>query len=121
VLVRPTSDRVSVRYAVAGSAGNAYPQEAFRPRRNRYAVAAEELAEAARRIARDAGGGRAAIAALVADTHGRFRYDHPERRFNDGYESVPYLACGLTPGSCIDINTYLVASLRAAGFEAAYI
>lgn len=59
--------------------------------------------------------------ALVAETHSRFEYDHPAHRFNDGHETVPYLSCGLTPGSCVDINIYLVAGLRAAGFEAAYV
>ncbi|MFZ5965441.1 transglutaminase domain-containing protein [Thalassococcus sp. BH17M4-6] len=33
---------------------------------------------------------------------------------------MPYRSCGLTSGSCTDINTYLVASLRAAWFEAGY-
>lgn len=61
------------------------------------------------------------IAALVAEAESRFDYAHLEQRFNDGTDSVPYLACGLTPGSCVDINTYLVASFRAAGYEAAYV
>jgi hypothetical protein len=34
---------------------------------------------------------------------------------------VPFLGCGVAAGSCVDINTYLVASLRAAGYEAAYL
>lgn len=99
----------------------AYPESAFVPRRNRYTEASDELAFASREIAAAAGGGLAGIKALVAEAESRFTYAHPEIRFNDGTERVPYLSCGLTPGSCIDIHTYLVASLRAAGFEAGYV
>lgn len=113
---------VTLRYAVEPAPpGTGYPEAAFRPRATRYTTAAAALAEASRAIAAAAGGGRAGIAALVAEAESRFAYDHPERRFNDGAEAVPYLSCGLTPGSCVDINTYLVASLRAAGYEAAYV
>lgn len=101
--------------------GHAYPEVMFTPRATRYTTAADDLAQASVEIARAAGGGMAGIAALVAEAEARFAYDHPEIRFNDGTDTVPYLSCGLTPGSCIDINTYLVASLRAAGFEAGYV
>lgn len=106
-----------------GSAPEAqdYPAAVYTPRVTRYTVAADDLAEASRTIATKAGGGRAGIDALVAEAEARFSYDHPETRFNDGAEAVPYLSCGTTPGSCVDINTYLVASLRAAGYEAGYV
>ena len=119
--VRPTGGRITLRYAIGPSATPVYPEAAFRPRRTRHTVAAEDLAAAARAIAEAAGGGRAAVEALVAETETRFAYDHPEVRFTDGHDAVPYLSCGLTPGSCVDINTYLVAALRAAGIEAAYL
>ena len=101
--------------------GPAYPEVVFAPRATRYTTAADDLAQASSEVARAAGGGLAGIAALVAEAEARFAYAHPEMRFNDGTEAVPYLSCGLTPGSCVDINTYLVASLRAAGFEAGYV
>ena len=56
---------------------------------------------------------------IVDHTASRFVYGHPERRFNDDADAVP-ITCGLTEGSCIDINTYLVSSCLAAGIEAAY-
>lgn len=113
---------VTLRYQVRPApADTPYPEAAFCPRATRYTTAATALAEASRTIAQAAGGGRAGIQALVAEAESRFAYDHPEQRFNDATDCVPYLSCGLTPGSCVDINTYLVASLRAAGFEAAYI
>lgn len=121
VLIEPDGGPVTLHYAVdTVSGGAAYPEQAFHPRANRYTLAADALAEASAVIAQAAGGGRAGIEALVAETESRFAYAHPEQGFNDGTDAVPYLSCGLTPGSCVDINTYLVASLRAAGYEAAY-
>jgi hypothetical protein len=98
-----------------------YPEAAFRPRRNRWTVAADDLATASRAIAGAAGGGAAGIVALVAEARARFTYGHPEARFDDGCDLVPFLGCGVAAGSCVDINTYLVASLRAAGYDAAHL
>ncbi|MBE0532277.1 MAG: transglutaminase family protein [Rhodospirillales bacterium] len=112
--------RLTYRFVLPTEAPR-YPEAAFAPRANRYTRAAAELLAASRRIAAEAGGGRNAIDALVAEARARFTYDHSEIRFNDRLDEVPLLGCGLMPGSCVDINTYLVASLRAAGFEAAYV
>lgn len=121
VLIRPDGGPLVLHYAIeAAPEAGGYPEAAFRPRATRYTTASDELAEASRSIARAAGGGRAGITALVAQAEQRFAYAHPERTFNDDTEAVPYLSCGLTPGSCVDINTYLVASLRAAGYDAGY-
>jgi len=121
LVVRPVDAALSIRYDVGVPASGVYPQAAFAPRRTRHTIAADELATTAREIAAKAGGGEAGIHALVEDARSRFDYGHPEARFNDGAECVPYLSCGRTEGSCVDINTYLVASLRAAGYEAAYL
>ena len=114
------SGPLTVRYDFS-EGGTAYPEALFTPRRNRFTRAAEELVEDAVRIAREASDGHAAIQALVMAAAEKFRYAHPQVRFNDGCDEVPYLSCGLTEGSCVDINTYLIASLRAAGFEAGYV
>jgi hypothetical protein len=111
---------LTLSYEIAPG-GPGYPDIMFAPRATRYTTPADDLAQASVEMARAAGGGMAGIAALVAEAEARFAYAHPDVRFNDGTEAVPYLSCGLTPGSCIDINTYLVASLRAAGFEAGYV
>ncbi|MEQ9545713.1 MAG: transglutaminase-like domain-containing protein [Marinobacter sp.] len=122
LLVEATKDSVRFVHQISPASPTAtYPEPAFVPRRNRYMEASEELAAASRDIAIAAGGGTEGIKALVAETESRFSYTHPEIRFNDGADKVPHLSCGLTPGSCVDINTYLVASLRAAGYEAGYI
>lgn len=118
--VRAAGGPVAIHYHV-GPASGTYPETMFQPRHNRHTAASDALAEASRAIAADAGGGRRAIEALVAEAEARFHYTHPEIRFTDGLDSVPHLSCGLTPGSCVDINTYLIASLRAAGIEAGYL
>lgn len=100
--------------------GTAYPESLFVHRANRYTRAADDLARESRRIA-DAAEGTAGIAAIANDAAAKFTYGHPDVRFHDGMDEVPYLSCGLTEGSCVDINTFLIAALRAAGFEAGYV
>jgi hypothetical protein len=100
--------------------GEAYPEALFVHRPNRFTEAAEALIGAARATAQAAGGGQAGLRAIVNDVAAQFSYGHPEQRFYDGEDSIPAL-CGLTEGSCVDINTYLIASLRAAGYEAGYV
>ncbi|MCK7612692.1 transglutaminase-like domain-containing protein [Roseibium sediminicola] len=120
-LVTPEpGEDVVVRYAYRDK-GPGYPDALFHPRRNRFTSAAQDLMFDAINIADAQVNGHAAIQALVNAAAEKFRYAHPEVRFNDGCEEVPYLACGLTEGSCVDINTYLIASLRAAGYEAGYV
>jgi hypothetical protein len=60
-------------------------------------------------------------AAIVNDVAAKFTYGHPATKFYDGHDEIPSLGCGVTEGSCVDINAYLIASLRAAGFEAGYM
>lgn len=120
-LVRPEAGReviLSYRYRHEGPG---YPDAVFTPRLNRFTRAAQDLVYDAINIADSWPDGHAAIQALVNAAAEKFRYAHPEKRFNEGCDEVPYLSCGLTEGSCVDINTYLIASLRAAGFEAGYI
>jgi hypothetical protein len=103
------------------SAGSALPAKAFLPEGTAVATAAAELATEARRIATLAGGGLQGIAAIVADTNARFDYGEVPvtERWYHGKDTVPIVAC--TVGNCIDINTYLTASFRAADYEAAYL
>lgn len=111
---------VTVTYVFA-EGGSQYPEAMFRHRPNRFTRAAEELVADARRIADNAGDGHAGINAIVNEVAAKFDYGHPDTRFNDGSDSVPLVHCGLAEGSCIDINTYLIAALRAAGFEVGYV
>ncbi|PVB59796.1 transglutaminase-like domain-containing protein [Labrenzia sp. 011] len=111
---------LEVRYSYLDG-GPGYPDAVFVPHRNRFTQAAAELVSDAIAIAEAQADGHAAIQALVNAAAEKFRYAHPDVRFNDGCDEVPYLSCGLTEGSCVDINTYLIASLRAAGYEAGYL
>ena len=111
---------VTLRYDYLNR-GSVYPEMLFHDRPNRFTRAADALRRDARRIADDSKDGHEAIVAIVNDVAGKFDYGHPDTRFNDGEDEVPFLSCGLTEGSCVDINTYLIAALRAAGFEAGYV
>ena len=112
--------RLSVTFHFVEDRGSAYPGAMFRPRPSRYTRYAEALLDEVAEIAPDAPAPDRARAIACA-TAERFTYGHPEERFNDGFDEVPSLGCGLTEGSCVDINTYFIASLRAAGIEAGYI
>jgi hypothetical protein len=50
----------------------------------------------------------------------RFDYGHADQRFNDGHDLVPAV-CGTTKGSCVDINTYILAAANHFGLDAQYI
>jgi transglutaminase-like putative cysteine protease len=116
----PTAAEVDIRIDYATGPGQPYPDGLFRIHDSRFTRAAADLVADARAIADRAGGGREGMEAIIAHTAGMFDYGHPEDRFYDGADVVPQL-CGLTQGSCVDINMYLVAALRAAGHEAGYV
>ena len=71
-----------------------------------------------REVVREAAGAEGTV---VADTNARFEYGEVpvNERWCFGKDAVPLVAC--TAGNCIDINTFLTASLRAANYEAAYL
>ena len=120
-LIRPSGrGPVTVTYSYSDG-GSGYPEPLFIHRPNRYTTAADELAQESQRAAGTSADGHAAIAGIANEVAQKFRYGHAEVRFNDGMDEIPYLSCGLTEGSCVDINSYLIASLRAAGFEAGYV
>lgn len=119
-LITPRAPLVIVHYRAAERIG-AYPDAMFSHRPNRFTRAADALIDDARRIADAAPDGHAAIQALARDTAERFTYGHPDKRYYEGMDEIPHLGCGLTEGSCVDINAYLIATLRSAGFEAGYV
>ncbi|WP_333715207.1 transglutaminase-like domain-containing protein [Yoonia sp.] len=119
LLVEPNADEVTFRFIFADHPGS-YPEAIFNPAPSRYTRAAVALVDEAQQIAGTGDGLTRAIriARAVAE---RFDYGHPDQKFNDGFDHVPHLSCGLTQGSCVDIHTYFLASLRAAGIEAGYV
>jgi len=115
----PAGRDISVQFRSTPSAGR-YPDAMFLPRPSRFTRFADDLVAEIQPV----GGKRAglervrAVACHVAE---RFSYGHAEQAFNDGFDVIPALGCGMTTGSCVDINTYFIAALRAAGIEAGYI
>lgn len=118
-LITPAADKMSLIWTFDEGHSSAYPEEMFQHRPSRFTRFADDLVTEAEDAAGDLTGlARArAIACAAAE---RFTYGHPEDTFNDGLEEVPALGCGIVEGSCVDINTYFIAALRAAGVEAGY-
>jgi hypothetical protein len=129
VLVPPQRNAAAVlrqTFAVADSDANSgpastLPDNAYIPERTALTTAAAALAHEAQAIAASAGGGLDGIAAIVADTSARFDYGNVPGSdgWYAGQDSVPVVACMV--GNCVDINTYLVAALRAVGYDASYL
>jgi hypothetical protein len=117
VVILSTDGKTPLRliYSYA-EGGEDYPAEMFHPRDSRFTRAAEALVADAEALRHESDPARA-IANHVAEL---FSYGHPETRFYEDHDHIPQL-CGLTEGSCVDINAYLIASLRAAGIEAGYV
>ncbi|MCP4790594.1 MAG: transglutaminase domain-containing protein [Gammaproteobacteria bacterium] len=57
---------------------------------------------------------------LIHKTADMFAYGHVEQRFTEGKSQVPPL-CGITNGSCVDINTFLIAAARSLGIKVQYL
>ena len=121
-LIKPDGEGpVTLRYTFADQRGGHYPDAIFAERDTRFTRAASALAADSRAIADRASNSHAAIQMIVEDTAQRFTYGHPAERFMDGHAEIPHLGCGTAEGSCVDINAYLIAALRSAGFEAGYV
>lgn len=114
LILSPTSAQVILRYMYAPD-GVAYPEAMFAPHDSRFTRCHPDLAQDARDCV--TGGG---IEAMVARVTSLFVYGHTDDRFYDHADAMPQL-CDITTGSCVDINAYLVAALRAAGVEAGYV
>lgn len=97
-----------------------YPEAMFAHRVNRYTQAAKELTVEARSVAQAAGGGMAGLRAIVDYTCQQFTYGHADTAFYADTNEMPQL-CSMTVGSCVDINAYLIAALRSAGYDAGYV
>lgn len=93
-----------------------YPEEMFSYRPSRFTRAADGVAEDVQPF-KDA---EDPAQAVVDHVTGLFSYGHVDTTYYDDENELPQL-CDMTTGSCVDINAYLIASLRAAGVEAGYI
>lgn len=114
MLLAPTERQVTLRYAFDVTPG-AYPEAAFAVHDSCFTRAAPALADEARGIVAAEG-----VAGFVAHVTRLFDYGHVPQPFYAGATEIPQL-CDMATGSCVDINTYLVSGLRAAGVETAYL
>lgn len=114
----PETRDITVTFHVDTAPG-AYPDAMFTPHPSRFTRFADDLLAEIEPIGSTLSG-QARARAIACHVAERFTYGHPEEKFNDGYDAIPALGCGLTEGSCVDINTYFIAALRAAGLEAGY-
>lgn len=120
-VITPHGDGPVVLEYLFQNGGAQYPETMFVTRQTRFTRAGDALVEDIRSLVDGTQNGHTLIEKIVNAVAEKFTYGHPEIRFNDGLDEIPYLSCGLTEGSCVDINTYLIACLRAAGIEAGYV
>ena len=120
LVITPDAPSISVAYTFDEARTAPYPGSMFEERASRFTRFAEELAAEAKDAA-DGHKGLDRARAIACAAAERFTYGHPEERFNDGFDEIPALGCGVVEGSCVDINTYFIAALRAAGIEAGYV
>jgi hypothetical protein len=92
----------------------------FRHTDNRYTCASPELACTASDLTADADCESSKVLCLVEYAAKLFEYDHPDKRFNDGFDEMPTL-CGTTRGSCVDMHGYLMAASRTLGIQVQYL
>ncbi|MEL6452937.1 MAG: transglutaminase family protein [Pseudomonadota bacterium] len=114
LVLTPTAEAVTLRYAY-DAVPAAYPEPMFVPHRSRYIDPTPALASEAREIVAARG-----VAGFVDHVTRLFEYGHTVEKFYEGAEAIPQL-CDMVTGSCVDINTYLVSGLRAAGVAAGYV
>lgn len=118
--IKPQADTLKITYSLDDEIRSDYPNAAFRPVSSRFTRFASDLVDEARGVAGSHKGVDRARAIAFAAAE-RFTYGHPNTRFYEGHDTIPALGCGLSEGSCVDINTYFVAALRAAEIYAAYV
>ncbi|MEL7098060.1 MAG: transglutaminase family protein [Pseudomonadota bacterium] len=109
----PNADVITLRYSYDSTPAE-MPDAAFAPRDSRFSRAADALAAEARGIVAQRG-----LTGFVDHVTQLFHYGHGNA-FYEGADEMPQL-CAMETGSCVDINAYLIAGLRAAGVEAGYV
>ena len=87
---------------------------------NQYTRADNSLTELAIDLVKNLTTETAKIFALIEYASDMFGYGHTEGRFYQGLESVPAV-CGTTKGSCVDINTFLLAAALSLDIKGQYI
>lgn len=87
---------------------------------NRFTTASQRLAEMAATTVPAQGSPREKLRALAECAAELFSYGHVEQPFNEGASEVPAI-CDRVQGSCVDINTFLLAAARTVGIRGQYV
>lgn len=120
VITPGDADTVSLRYHF-GPPPETVPEWLWTVVDNNYIRASNELRDLVRTITQEAATETDKLRRLIDHAAERFTYDHPKERFNAGHDLVPPLTCGVTPGNCVHINTYILAALLSVPIQATYI
>jgi hypothetical protein len=119
-LVKPSPGRIPQINFVFEKANGRPPEWFWKLQSNRFTEASGELVAQATDLASGCRSEADCVRSLVDHAAGIFGYEHPDERFYEGHERVPVL-CGTAKGSCVDINTYLIASSRCLGIKVQYV
>ncbi len=87
---------------------------------NRYSQASDALIADVRDVVDTKCSQEEQIHQLIQLAHSHFNYGHADTRFNDNTDFVPSV-CGTTKGSCVDMNTYILAGANVLNLQAQYI
>lgn len=87
---------------------------------NRHTRAADDLVELARTIVGPADDRRTAIQRLIEHAAEIFGYGHRDNYLYEEKEEISTF-CGVAKGSCVDINTYVMAAARSLDIPVQYL
>lgn len=96
------------------------PEQVWQRQRNRYTEASASLVGDVRETVDTSLPIQEQIRQLIEKAKDLFSYGHGDGRFYDGELAVPSV-CGTTRGSCVDINTYLLAAANVLEIPAQYV
>jgi len=102
------------------TAAGVLPTDYWQVQDNKHTQASPELIEQVRSWVDPSSSQAQQLHDLIHKTADMFAYGHVEQRFTEGKAQVPSL-CGITNGSCVDINTFLIAGARKLGIKVQYL
>ena len=105
---------------VSGADSGVLPADYWQVQDNKHTQASPELIEQVQSWVDPKSSQVQQLHDLIHNTADMFAYGHVEQRFTEGKAQVPSL-CGITNGSCVDINTFLIASARNLGIKVQYL
>lgn len=119
-LIEPGSQAPRLRHEFSEAPGAGSATDVWQVPDNALTRASDDLAALAADPCPVQGAVADRLMGLIAHAGEVFDYDHPEERFNAGHAAVPTL-CGTAKGSCIDINTFVLAVALSAGIPGQYV